>query len=149
MKRSRTAQTRGPQGRRSRRLSDDSFVIPPISQVRVRGRGEEPASLQDPIAAGAEAFAPSRGGAAGATYERALLRRVSVVIPTRGRAASLARCLKSLAVQTGGAFEVIVVCDGEDAETRALSCFGSFGIPIRWLFLPENHGLAAARNIGA
>jgi GT2 family glycosyltransferase len=73
----------------------------------------------------------------------------SVIIPTRARAGQLRQALASLAAQTGSDFEVITVCDGEDADTRRLA--GELAPPFRinWIFLPERRGQASARNVGA
>ena len=75
--------------------------------------------------------------------------KVSVVIPTRRRCGSLARTLDSMAAQAGRDFDVIVVCDGEDPETLDFSQSRRFEIPVTWIFVPQNRGLAAARNRGA
>lgn len=73
----------------------------------------------------------------------------SVIIPTRLRANMLPETLDSFANQTRSEFEVIVVCDGEDADTRALSEQYTARFPLSWIFTPENHGKAFARNLGA
>jgi peptidoglycan/xylan/chitin deacetylase (PgdA/CDA1 family)/GT2 family glycosyltransferase len=72
----------------------------------------------------------------------------SVIIPTYRRAALLSETLDSLASQSEGNFEVIVVCDGEDPQTRVLSEAYSARYPLRWIFTPENQGLPSARNTG-
>jgi len=74
--------------------------------------------------------------------------RVSVVIPTHGRPALLARCLKAVAAQTlpRSDYEVIVVSDGPDAATRMAVSGG--GGAVRHLELPRRSGPAAARNAG-
>jgi hypothetical protein len=61
----------------------------------------------------------------------------------------LQQALVSLASQTGAVFEVVAVCDGEDADTRKLAADFVAPFPIHWVFLPERSGQAAARNIGA
>ena len=73
----------------------------------------------------------------------------SVIIPTRLRANMLPETLDSLANQTRAGFEVIVVCDGEDADTRAFSERYTAQFSLSWIFTPENHGKAFARNLGA
>ena len=73
----------------------------------------------------------------------------TVIIPTRLRANMLPETLDSLANQTRAGFEVIVVCDGEDADTRALSEKYTAQFSLSWIFTPENHGKAFARNLGA
>jgi peptidoglycan/xylan/chitin deacetylase (PgdA/CDA1 family)/glycosyltransferase involved in cell wall biosynthesis len=45
--------------------------------------------------------------------------------------------------------EVIVVCDGEDGDLRAIAQAFEGDILVRWVFHPENRGLPAARNTGA
>ncbi|MDT8067548.1 MAG: polysaccharide deacetylase family protein [Terriglobia bacterium] len=86
----------------------------------------------------------------------------TIVIPTWRRAAMLDSLLGGLAEQTEDDFEVVVVCDGEDAETRVLAesekhphlrktrrCGAPLRFPVRWVFHKENRGLSAARNTGA
>jgi GT2 family glycosyltransferase/peptidoglycan/xylan/chitin deacetylase (PgdA/CDA1 family) len=73
----------------------------------------------------------------------------SIVIATIRRASILTVTLDSLAAQTEKDFEAIVVCDGEDPETHALSKTYLAAYPLRWLFTPKNHGLAFTRNKGA
>ena len=74
--------------------------------------------------------------------------KISVVIPTYRRAASLRRLLQSLEEQTDTNFEVIIVCDGEDPETRSLSESLTTNLPLKWVFSVENRYAAAARNLG-
>jgi len=77
---------------------------------------------------------------------------LSVVIPTKDRAAALARTLDTLQAQEEGDanLEVVVVdngsSDGTLAQVRARE--GGEGLPIRLLEQPEG-GPAAARNAGA
>ena len=73
----------------------------------------------------------------------------TIVIPTWQRATTLAFLLESLRAQACRDFEVVVVCDGEDVETRRLSGLAARDFPLRWIFHRENRGLAAARNTGA
>ncbi|HET7101593.1 MAG TPA: polysaccharide deacetylase family protein [Terriglobia bacterium] len=75
--------------------------------------------------------------------------KCSVIIPTRQRSAVLRQTLESLDRQTEKDFEVIVVVDGEDAETRSLAEACKAAFPLRWIFVPEHKGQASARNIGA
>lgn len=75
--------------------------------------------------------------------------RLSVIIPTCGRPESLERALRSLATQSAMDFEAIVVCDGPDESTRALSETLSLPFQLSWIFLPRQGGQAAARNAGA
>lgn len=70
---------------------------------------------------------------------------ISVVIPTYNRAALLVRALTSVAAQTYGDYEVVVVDDGSTDDTadvvRALQ------LPVR--YLQQAHaGVSAARNRG-
>ena len=73
----------------------------------------------------------------------------TVIIPTISRAGLLSKTLDGLSDQSLRDFEVIIICDGKDEDTRLLSnaCRPTF--PLRWIFLTENAGQAAARNIGA
>jgi GT2 family glycosyltransferase len=73
--------------------------------------------------------------------------RFSVVIPTRARDESLARCLANLQKQRGDiAFETIVTDDGASSSTRQMieSTFSG----VRWIAGPQR-GPAANRNHGA
>jgi GT2 family glycosyltransferase len=74
---------------------------------------------------------------------------VSVVIPTINRAAILRTTLQALGAQSEADFDVIVVCDGKDPQTEALSKTYASNYPLSWIFLPENQGIGAARNAGA
>ena len=74
---------------------------------------------------------------------------LAVVIPTVGRAASLRTCLEALAAQSDPDFEVVVVCDGPDAQTRELARAPGISLRVRWLELGTNRGPAHARNVGA
>src|SRR5215471_8897333 len=62
----------------------------------------------------------------------------SVIIPTIRQVEVLSQTLESLATQWGRNFEVIVVCDGEDPQTVALSQSYSANYPLRWIFFSEN-----------
>lgn len=73
----------------------------------------------------------------------------SVIIPTWRRVAGLRETLESLSFQASSDFEVIVVSDGEDGGTRALSIDLKPGYALRWFFHSQNLGQAAARNTGA
>ena len=64
--------------------------------------------------------------------------KCSVIIPTRRRAGPLRETLESLRGQTEMEFEVIVVVDGEDADTRSLAESYEAVFPLRWLFVPEH-----------
>lgn len=83
---------------------------------------------------------------------------VSVVVPTYKRADFLERCLQALLVQqfTIGMYEIIIVDDADDAETkqqveRFARCAPGHACLIRYLAIPANqraHGPAVARNAG-
>lgn len=80
---------------------------------------------------------------------------VSVVVPTRGRAQLLNRCLASLALQRfdPASFEIIVVDDGPDDETREVVAgwtahCAQQGPAITYIPSMGPHGPAAARNHG-
>jgi GT2 family glycosyltransferase len=72
----------------------------------------------------------------------------SVVIPTRDRAASLARCLAALERQTStGSLEILVVDDGSQDLARVVEVVGAS--PRAKLVRNAGEGPAAARNRGA
>ena len=73
----------------------------------------------------------------------------SVIIATWQRADLLRSTLQSIAWQSYRDFEVIVICDGEDATICLLARELELEYPIRWLFHPQNLGQSAARNTGA
>jgi glycosyltransferase involved in cell wall biosynthesis len=75
--------------------------------------------------------------------------RISVIIPTYQRRASLERTLTALAAQTIDAadYEVIVAIDGSDDGTRGM--VAAFEAPYALTFIWQpNAGRAAARNAG-
>lgn len=78
--------------------------------------------------------------------------RVSVVVPTFRRPALLARCLSALMAQrlAAGAFEILVVDDGCDEETRQVVAAAAERAPVRIRYLESGPaaGPAAARNVG-
>jgi glycosyltransferase involved in cell wall biosynthesis len=72
---------------------------------------------------------------------------ISVVLPTYNRAGTLPRAIASILAQTWRNFELIVVDDGSSDGTAAL--VGAIADPrIRYLSLPRNGGVSAARNHG-
>lgn len=73
---------------------------------------------------------------------------VSIVIPTVGRPDMLVEVLRALEQQTCS-FEVVVVCDGEHAATRALSATWRSSFPLKWVFSRQTGGHSSARNLGA
>ncbi len=72
--------------------------------------------------------------------------KVSVVIPTYNRAASVQDGIKSVLAQTFSDLEVIVVDDGSSDGTGEI-LRDTFGDRIRYYFQP-NHGVSSARNRG-
>jgi glycosyltransferase involved in cell wall biosynthesis len=73
---------------------------------------------------------------------------VSVIIPTYNRAHLLERALLSVLNQTVCDFECIVVDDGSTDGTGNLPLITNPDTRIRYLRLPENRGVSAARNAG-
>ena len=73
---------------------------------------------------------------------------VSVIIPIFNRAETLEKCLQTLAAQRYPHFEVIVVDDGsgDEAAGKTVERLGRPDFQI--ISLPENQGVAAARNAG-
>jgi cellulose synthase/poly-beta-1,6-N-acetylglucosamine synthase-like glycosyltransferase len=73
---------------------------------------------------------------------------VSVIVPTRGRPDSLARCLEALDRQElEEPFEIVVVADGDDRIERTSEVVRRF--PRARLLRQPRRGPAAARNAGA
>jgi len=73
----------------------------------------------------------------------------TVIITTWRRPTMLKALLNELTRQTFRDFEVVVVCDGEDVETRKVAESWKAEGSVRWIFHEENRGLPAARNTGA
>ena len=73
--------------------------------------------------------------------------RVAVVVPTRDRPRSLARCLRALERQTAEPYEVIVVDDGSAHPEAVRAAVGERTV-VRLVRNPGT-GPAAARNAGA
>ena len=77
---------------------------------------------------------------------------VSVIIPTFQRTALLSRCLEALVAQDfEGAYEIIVVSDGEDVSTQQLCKKFTDLYPLKsisFTYLKKRSGPAAARNEG-
>lgn len=78
---------------------------------------------------------------------RAAAGRLSVVIPARNAAATLARSIASARAQTMPPFEIIVVDDASIDSTAAVARAAG-GALTRVLCLPVRQGAAAARNHG-
>ncbi len=78
--------------------------------------------------------------------------KASVIVPTRGRAGYLRVALESLAAQDlePGDYEVLVVDDGPDAETRALvqQMAAHSRARLRYTERAGVPGLNSARNTG-
>src|SRR5579859_3383624 len=70
---------------------------------------------------------------------------VSVIIPSRDRAALIGEAIGSLLAQTHPAAEIIVVDDGSTDDTAAT--VKGFGAPVRYHRV-ERIGPSAARNVG-
>jgi glycosyltransferase involved in cell wall biosynthesis len=70
---------------------------------------------------------------------------VSVIIPTYNRAAFVVEAIESVLAQSCQEFELIVVDDGSQDDTRDI--LGRFSGRIRYQF-QENHGISHARNTG-
>ncbi len=70
---------------------------------------------------------------------------VSIIIPVRNGAATIARCLEAALASRYERFEVIVVNDGSD--DRSAEIIKTF--PCTLVQLPKPSGVSRARNIGA
>lgn len=78
-------------------------------------------------------------------------KKISVVVPTYRRAALLRNCVRALSVQDldKNEFEIIVVSDGPDDETRKMLNELVTPLPfVQFISLSHNQGPAAARNAG-
>ncbi|HSK41613.1 MAG TPA: glycosyltransferase family A protein [Arenibaculum sp.] len=72
---------------------------------------------------------------------------ISVVIPVFNRPEQLSDALSSVLAQSFRDYEVIVVDDGSTNDcSRAIKPY--LGSNVRAIYLPENRGAAAARNVG-
>ncbi|MCF8142748.1 MAG: glycosyltransferase [Deltaproteobacteria bacterium] len=71
---------------------------------------------------------------------------VSVIIPTFNRAMRTARAVASVLYQTCTDYELIVVDDGSQDNTEEV--LRQFGRRLRYIALPYNRGVSAARNRG-
>jgi glycosyltransferase involved in cell wall biosynthesis len=72
--------------------------------------------------------------------------KVAAVIPTRNRAGTIGRAIKSAIDQTYALSEIIVVDDGSSDET--IDIVKSFGDPRVRLIQQDHRGACAARNAG-
>lgn len=78
-------------------------------------------------------------------------KKISVVIPTFNRTALLKNCVEALSRQQMPAddFELIVVSDGPDMDTRDMLNSITTPLPfVQYIALDRHHGPAAARNAG-
>lgn len=76
---------------------------------------------------------------------------VSVVIPTKNRAKTISRAIRSVLSQTYESIELIIVDDNSDDNTSELvfEISDAAAITIRYIKNDQSKGGAAARNIGA
>ncbi|MBN1128545.1 MAG: glycosyltransferase family 2 protein [Chitinispirillaceae bacterium] len=73
---------------------------------------------------------------------------VSIIIPAFNRAHLLERAIRSVLNQTLYDFELVVVDDGSTDNTSTLPLLVHPDPRLRYLHLPENRGVSAARNAG-
>lgn len=71
--------------------------------------------------------------------------RVSVIIPTYNRSGMIGAAIRSIIEQTYQDFEIICVDDGSTDDTeRVIQRFDT----VRYVKMPVNQGISAARNLG-
>ena len=75
--------------------------------------------------------------------------RLSIIVPMYNTADYLTVCLESIAQQTFGDFEVVMVDDGSPDNSAELARAFASKDPRFRLVQQENQGLGAARNTGA
>ncbi len=68
--------------------------------------------------------------------------RVSVIIPTKNRAADLERAVDTLLIQTVKPFELIIV-----DQSASPICRKNVSIPVRYIHAPQLSGASVARNV--
>jgi glycosyltransferase involved in cell wall biosynthesis len=73
--------------------------------------------------------------------------KVSVIIPTHNRAGLLRQAIASVLEQTFEDFEIVIVDDASDDDTRA-AVAGQADVRIRYFRHKQNRGEAASRNSG-
>ena len=71
---------------------------------------------------------------------------ISVIIPTYNRARKLLRAISSVLYQTFTDYEILVVDDG--SSDRTADCLAPMEYHMKYLPLPRNLGVSAARNTG-
>ena len=74
--------------------------------------------------------------------------RISVIIPAYRASETLESTIKSIVAQSYPPFEVIVVLDGPDEESNRLFRTANFPEYVKLIKLPNNVGVASARNNG-
>lgn len=72
---------------------------------------------------------------------------VSVIIPTYNRKSVVKNSIQSVLNQTYSAFELLIIDDGSTDDTESL-IKQMKDSRIRYIKMPENEGVAAARNVG-
>ena len=80
------------------------------------------------------------------------MKHVSIIIPTYNRAGVITDSIQSILNQTYTEYELLIIDDGSTDNTEeivnALASTSAAGERIRYIKLPENRGVAAARNEG-
>lgn len=75
------------------------------------------------------------------------MEHVSIIIPTYNRADVIANSIQSILDQTYKQYELLIVDDGSTDDTASV-IESLYNERIRYIKLPENKGVAAARNEG-
>lgn len=73
---------------------------------------------------------------------------LSIVIGTKDRPQSLARCLQSIVAQTEHPDEVLIVDDGQLDKDRTVQPLSQAGITARYFNKSHDRGLTKSRNLG-
>lgn len=79
---------------------------------------------------------------------------ISIIVPSRNRATLLSKALFAIKSQAFDGYEVIVIDDGSDADTRALypALFAELGVRFRYMLVgadgQRGQGPSASRNLG-
>ena len=79
-----------------------------------------------------------------------IIKKISVIIPTRNRPGKIENCLKSLFAQTIPPNEIIVIDSSSSLKSSIVikKLNKNIGIPIKF-FYKKNYGSVRARNLGA